>query len=63
MEIKISRSTNPDDYEILIRKKGVNNYSSYCPQLNLVLNGTVHEEVVNMMQIKINEHIANLNNS
>jgi hypothetical protein len=60
MEIKLSTSTNFEDYEILIRKKGLNNYTSYCPQINLILAGTVHEEVVQMMQEKINEHISKL---
>lgn len=63
MEIKLSQSTNFDDYEILIRKKGVNDYSSYCPQLNLMLSGTVHEEVANLMEEKIKEHIESLINS
>lgn len=60
MEIKVSQSTNFDDYEILIRKKGTNNYSSYCPQLNVMINGTVHEEVAELMQEKIKLHIEKL---
>lgn len=63
MEIKISQSQNFDDYEILVRKKGVNDYTAYCPQLNLMVIGTVHEEVVNKMQVKIQAHICNLENS
>jgi predicted HicB family RNase H-like nuclease len=60
MEIKQSQSQNFEDYEILIRKKGVNNYSAYSPQLNLMITGTVHEEVAQQMEEKIREHIENL---
>ena len=63
MNVLVSNSTNFEDYEILIRKKGVNGYSSYCPQLNLMLTGTEHEEVVLLMQNKIKEHIESLKNS
>jgi len=45
MEMQISNSTNPDDYEILIRKQGDGVYASYCPQLNLILYGSTHSEV------------------
>ncbi|HPD32882.1 MAG TPA: hypothetical protein PKV40_00880 [Candidatus Kapabacteria bacterium] len=62
MEIKISHSTNPDDYEILIRKQGDGNYASYCPQLNLILYGKAHTEVLEMMRKKISDHIRNLQN-
>ena len=60
MEIKISKSTNIDDYEIMIRKRGDNNYASYCPQLNLILRGNQHEEVQYAMLDKINEHIERM---
>lgn len=60
MEIKISNSTNIDDYEIMIRKRGDNNYASYCPQINLIIRGTQHEEVHYAMLDKINEHIERL---
>lgn len=60
MEIKISNSTNIDDYEIMIRKRGENNYASYCPQLNIMIRGTQHEEVQYAMLEKINEHIEKL---
>ena len=63
MDVKISSSINFEDYEILIRKKGIDGYSSYCPQLNLMLTGTVHEEVVLLMQNRIKEHIESLKNS
>lgn len=60
MEVKISQSKNLNDYEVLIRKHGNNTYASYCPQINTMLNGTVHAEVQDAMDKKIQEHIANL---
>lgn len=60
METNISKSTNPDDYEILIRKQGEGVYASYCPQLNLILYGSAHIEVQEMMKEKIDEHIRKL---
>ena len=63
METNISNSTNPDDYEILIRKQGEGVYASYCPQLNLILYGSAHIDVQNLMKEKIDEHIQNLQDS
>ncbi len=60
MAFTISTSTNIDDYEILIRKRGDFEYASYCPQLNLMLTGTFHEEVENMMYERIKLHIESL---
>jgi hypothetical protein len=60
MDVKISQSTNPYDYEVLIRKQGNNNYSSYCPQLNLMLTGAEHVEVQKAMEAKVLEHIEKL---
>lgn len=60
MSSKISTSLNIDDYEILIRKRGDNEYASYCPQLNLMLTGTFHEEVENKMYETISQHIQQL---
>ncbi len=57
MPIKKSISLNPDDYEVLIRKRGDNDYASFCPQLNLMLKGTEHEEVRRLMEEKIANHI------
>lgn len=55
-----SKSINRKDYEILIRKRGDNDYSSYCPQLNLVIKGTTHEEVHKLMEEEIRKHIDKL---
>lgn len=55
-----SKSINRKDYEILIRKRGDSDYSSYCPQLNLVIKGTAHEEVHQKMEKEIEKHIEEL---
>ncbi|MCX7880344.1 MAG: hypothetical protein N2517_06760 [Ignavibacteria bacterium] len=57
MSVKISQSTDFYDYEILVRRRGENDYASYCPQLNLMINGTEHEQVVILMRNRIVEHI------
>ncbi len=62
MAIKKSASTDFYDYEIYVRRRGENDYASYCPQLNLMVNGTEHEQVVMLMRKKIEEHINNLRN-
>jgi hypothetical protein len=44
-------STNPSDYDILIRRYDNDaNYASYCPQLAHMIKGTAHEEVENAMK-------------
>jgi hypothetical protein len=60
MSSKISTSLNIDDYEILIRKRGDNEYASYCPQLNLMITGAFHEEVENKMYEKVTSHVQQL---
>lgn len=55
------KSTNLEDYEIYVRRRGENDYASYCPQLNLMINGTDHEEVVQLMKKKIQLYIDSLN--
>ena len=60
MEATILTSKNIDDYEILIRRRGENDYASYCPQLNHMINGTEHEEVVKLMKEFIVSHIKKL---
>ncbi len=55
-----STSKNRNDYEILIRKRGENEYSSYCPQLNLLLKGTEHEEVAEKMEKAVESYIESL---
>jgi hypothetical protein len=60
MERKISTSTNVNDYEVLIRKRGEGKYASYCPQLNYMLAGEEHEQVYGLMIDHINSHIEKL---
>ena len=54
-------STNPSDYDILIRRydNGAN-YASYCPQLAHMIKGTAHEEVEQAMKDYVLHHIASL---
>jgi flagellar motor component MotA len=60
MEIKKSTSLDIYDYEIYVRRRGDNDYASYCPQLNLMINGPEHEQVVQLMRQAIEKHIENL---
>jgi hypothetical protein len=53
-------STDPNDYEVLIRRRGENDYASYCPQLAHMIKGTAHEEVENAMKAIVLEYIASL---
>jgi hypothetical protein len=55
-----STSKNRTDYEILIRKRGEGEYTSYCPQLNLLIKGTQHEEVAGLMEEAVAKHISEL---
>ena len=63
MQQQLSNSLNPEDYEILIRKRGDNTYASYCPQLNLILKGNEHQQVRDLMQERINQHIKKIKSS
>ncbi|GIV54578.1 MAG: hypothetical protein KatS3mg039_1096 [Candidatus Kapaibacterium sp.] len=56
-----STSTNPLDYEILIRRYDMGNrYASYCPQLGEMIKGTSHQEVEEAMKQRILQHIEEL---
>ncbi|MCX7929981.1 MAG: hypothetical protein N2663_04610 [Chlorobi bacterium] len=56
-----STSTDPLDYEILIRRYDMGNrYASYCPQLGEMIKGTSHQEVEEAMKCRILEHIEGL---
>lgn len=46
------------EYEILVRKRGENDYAAYCPQLDLVVRGTAHAEVEAKMRVVIEQHKA-----
>ncbi len=60
MEVKKLESKNFEDYDILIRRRGDNDYASYCPQLNYMISGTEHEEVLKLMQEYIKQYIEKL---
>jgi hypothetical protein len=47
-----------ENYEILIRRQGENVYAAFCPQLELIVRGTAHEQVENRMKELILEHVA-----
>ena len=55
-----STSTNPEDYEILIRRRDEADYASYCPQLGHMIKGTAHEEVEEAMREYIRQYISSL---
>ncbi len=46
------------NYEILVRRQGEDGYSAFCPQLELIVRGTAHEQVENKMKLLIEEHVA-----
>lgn len=50
-------STDQADYEILIRRRGENDYASYCPQLAHMIKGTAHEEVEEAMKAYVLAYI------
>jgi hypothetical protein len=53
-------STDPNDYEILIRRRDESDYASYCPQLAHMIKGTAHEEVEEAMKKYVLDYIASL---
>ncbi|MFP4370474.1 MAG: hypothetical protein ACLFR2_12915 [Candidatus Kapaibacterium sp.] len=54
------KSTNPYDYEVMIRRRGETEYASYCPQLNFMITGNAHEEVENRMREHIKQYIEEI---
>ena len=61
--IKILQSSNRENYEILLRKRGNIEYASYCPQLNKIVKGKEHSEVKMAMETYIQEHISSIVNT
>ncbi|MCX6139977.1 MAG: hypothetical protein NTX15_03975 [Candidatus Kapabacteria bacterium] len=53
-------STDPNDYEILIRRRGDTDYASYCTQLAHMIKGQAHEEVEEAMKAYVLAYIASL---
>ena len=62
MNIVKSRNQNQLEYEILIRRRGKNEYASYCPQLNIMVKGNEHNFVRSQMKELINQHIEKIKN-
>lgn len=54
------QSTDPQDYDVLIRRRGETVYASYCPQLEHVIKGTAHVEVEDAMKAYILGYIERL---
>jgi|GEM_PF-2513287 hypothetical protein len=46
------------EYEILVRRQGEAVYSAFCPQLELIVRGTAHQQVEERMKQLIIEHVA-----
>ncbi|HET9136419.1 MAG TPA: hypothetical protein VFO76_07275 [Candidatus Kapabacteria bacterium] len=46
------------EYEILVRRRGETVYAAFCPQLNLIVNGTAHQQVEEKMKLLILEKVA-----
>ena len=49
---------NGKEYEILVRRRGETVYAAFCPQLELIVNGTAHQQVEEKMRQLILEHVA-----
>ncbi len=46
------------EYEILIRRQGEAVYSAFCPQLELIVRGTAHQQVEEKMKQLIMERVS-----
>ncbi len=46
------------EYEILVRRRGENVYAAFCPQLELIVNGTAHQQVEEKMRQLIIETVT-----
>ena len=53
-------STDPNEYEVLIRRRGETDYASYCPQLAHMIKGEAHVEVEEAMKAYVLAYIAAL---
>jgi len=54
------QSTDPNDYEVLIRRRGETDYASYCPQLAHMIKGQAHEEVEEAMKAYVLAYIESI---
>ena len=58
--MEMPTSTDKNDYEILIRKRGDGDYASYCPQLAHMIKGTEHVEVEDAMKEYVLKYIEDV---
>jgi predicted RNase H-like HicB family nuclease len=49
------------NYDILVRKDGEKKYAAFCPQLNILVKGTSHEEVEMEVRKRIKEYLEQKN--
>ncbi len=49
------------NYDILVRKDGENKYAAFCPQLNILVKGTSHEEVELEVRKRIQAYLEKKN--
>jgi hypothetical protein len=47
-----------ETYDILVKREGETGYSAFCPQLELIVRGTAHQQVEEKMRQLILEHTA-----
>ena len=45
-----------ETYDILVKREGETGYSAFCPQLELIVRGTAHQQVEEKMRQLILEH-------
>ncbi|MES2767435.1 MAG: hypothetical protein V4642_16285 [Bacteroidota bacterium] len=58
--MEMPTSTDKNDYEILIRKRGDGDYASYCPQIAHMIKGSEHVEVEDAMKEYVLKYIEEL---
>ena len=39
------KMTDINSYEIMVRKRGVDDFAAYCPELNIIIKGKTNDEV------------------
>lgn len=47
-----------ETYDILVKREGETGYSAFCPQLELIVRGTAHQQVEEKMRQLILDHVA-----
>lgn len=49
-----------ETYDILVKREGETGYSAFCPQLELIVRGTAHQQVEEKMRQLILEYTAKM---